>query len=69
MAVVGRLRLNEWTTANGDRRSRIQVVADAVDFVDKPKATKPAADDADQPAEQEAADRPALGTYRRRKAS
>ena len=30
VAVVGRLRLNEWADQNGERRSRIQVVADDV---------------------------------------
>jgi single-strand DNA-binding protein len=66
VAVVGRLRHSEWTTADGERRSKIQVVADAVDFVDKPK-TKPAEADT-EPAEQPD-DKPALGAYRRRKAS
>ena len=41
VAVVGKLRLNEWTTKDGERRSKIQVVADAVQFLDAPK-TKPA---------------------------
>ena len=26
--MVGKLRLNEWTDRNGEKRSRIQVVAD-----------------------------------------
>ena len=39
VAVVGRLRLNEWTTSDGERRSRIQVVADTVEFLDRPKKT------------------------------
>jgi len=30
VAVVGKLRLSEWTSRNGERRSRLQVVADAV---------------------------------------
>jgi single-strand DNA-binding protein len=30
VAVVGKLRLSEWTDRNGEKRSRIQVVADAV---------------------------------------
>jgi single-stranded DNA-binding protein len=28
--VVGRLHLNEWTSREGERRSRLQVIADAV---------------------------------------
>jgi single-strand DNA-binding protein len=68
VAVVGKLRLNEWTSREGERRSRVQVVADAVDFVDKPKAGKPSADPADGPAEpaDKPADRPAVGSYRRK---
>ena len=64
VAVVGKLRLNEWTTAEGERRSRIQVVADAVDFLDRPK-TAPAAEADDEPAEMPA-DKPAVGAYRRK---
>ena len=59
VAVVGRLRLNEWTSKDGERRSKIQVVADAVQFLDAPK--KPAADEADE----QPADRPAVGAFRR----
>ena len=62
VAVVGKLRLNEWTTLDGEGRSRIQVVADVVDFLDKPKADKAPAD-SDGPAEKPA-DLPALGRYR-----
>ena len=61
VCVVGRLRQNTWTTPDGERRSRIQIVADAVDFLGAPtKKTD------DEPSDQEvkAADRPA-----RRKAS
>jgi single-stranded DNA-binding protein len=57
--VVGKLRLNEWTTKDGEHRSRIQVVADAVTFLDAPKA-KPSDDD-EQPS-----DKPAVGGYRRK---
>jgi single-strand DNA-binding protein len=60
VAVVGKLRLNEWTTKDGERRSRIQVVADAVQFLDAPKTAKPAADD------EKPADKPAVGAYRRK---
>ena len=37
VSVSGRLRLNEWTNADGERRSKLQVVADDVSFLDKPK--------------------------------
>ena len=60
VAVVGKLRLNEWTSKDGERRSKIQVVADAVQFLDGPKAAKPSDDD-EQPA-----DKPAVGAYRRK---
>src|SRR5439155_8851501 len=33
----GRLRLNEWTGRDGEKRSKLQVVADAVEFLDPPK--------------------------------
>jgi single-strand DNA-binding protein len=63
VAVVGNLRLNEWTSREGGRRSKVQVVADAVQFLGTPaKGTKPAAD---EPAEKPV-DRPALGAYRRK---
>jgi len=64
VAVVGKLRLNEWTTPDGERRSRVQVVADAVDFLGKPNAAK-AADEPDEPPAKPA-DRPAVGAYRRK---
>ena len=62
VAVVGRLRLSEWTGRDGERRSKIQVVADAVQFLGAPtkKATEPSDDD-EQPADQ-----PAVGAYRRK---
>ncbi len=64
VAVVGKLRLNEWTSKDGERRSRVQVVADAVQFLGKPtKAGSPdggVADPDDKPG-----DRPALGKYRK----
>ena len=41
VAVVGRLRLDEWTGRDGQRRSKIQVVADAVQFLGAPKAGAP----------------------------
>ena len=64
VAVVGRLHLNEWTSRDGERRSKIQVVADAVQFLDAPKKTA----DPDG-AVAEPADKPAVGAYQRRKAS
>jgi single-strand DNA-binding protein len=64
VAVVGKLRLSEWTSRDGEKRSKIQVVADAVQFLGKPtKAGDPdggVASDDDKPA-----DRPALGKYRK----
>jgi single-strand DNA-binding protein len=67
VSVVGRLHLNEWTSRDGEKRSRLQVIADAVEFLDSPKKalggvgpehprTEPA-----QPA-----DKPAVGAYRRK---
>jgi len=59
--VVGRLHLNEWTSREGERRSRLQVVADAVQFLDRPKKTG----DPDG-AVAEPADKSAVGAYRRK---
>ena len=64
VAVVGKLRLNEWTTPDGERRSRVQVVADAVDFLGKPNAARSAEEPDEPPAKP--ADRPAVGAYRRK---
>ena len=36
VAVVGKLRFSEWTGRDGEKRSRLQVVADAVQFLGKP---------------------------------
>ena len=64
VAVVGRLRQNTWTTADGEKRSKIQVVADAVQFLGAP--SKPnVADDGDEP-EAKRTSKPALGAYRRK---
>jgi single stranded DNA-binding protein len=38
VALSGRLRSSEWTTDSGERRSRRQVVADEVGFLDAPKS-------------------------------
>ena len=62
VAVTGRLRLNEWTTPDGERRSKLQVVADDVTFLDKPKA----ADGNGGQAAEVVPDRPAVGSYRRK---
>jgi single-strand DNA-binding protein len=65
VAVVGKLRLSEWTGRDGERHSKVQVVADAVDFLGAPtKKTAAPAHDTEEPA-----DTPAVGAYRRRKAS
>jgi single-strand DNA-binding protein len=61
VAVVGKLRLNEWTSKDGERRSKIQVVADAVQFLGA--STKKAADPID---DEQPADKPAVGAYRRK---
>ena len=65
VAVVGKLRLNEWTSREGERRSRLQVVADAVQFLDKPKTAADADGGVAEPADKPA-NRPALGAYRRK---
>ena len=64
MAVVGKLRLNEWTSKDGERRSRVQVVADAVQFLGKPTRTG-APDGGVAKPDDNPADRPALGKYRK----
>ena len=61
VAVTGRLRLNEWTTDAGERRSKLQVVADDVSFLDKPKTDGNGA----ATAKDDVADRPAIGRYRK----
>ena len=61
VAVVGKLRLNEWTDRNGEKRSRIQVVADAVQFLGKP--TKVGAPDGGVA---EPDEKRAIGAYRRK---
>ena len=58
----GRLRLNEWTTPDGERRSKLQVVADDVTFLDKPKT----AADGNGADREEIPERPAVGSYRRK---
>jgi single-strand DNA-binding protein len=64
VAVVGKLRFSEWTGRDGERRSKLQVVANAVQFLGFPrKAGDPnggVADPDDTPA-----DRPGIGKYRK----
>jgi single-strand DNA-binding protein len=61
VAVNGRLRSSEWTTDAGERRSRLQVVADEVGFLDRPAKTA-------DPETGEIPDRPAVGKYQRKSA-
>ena len=64
VAVVGKLRLSEWTGRDGEKRSRLQVVADAVQFLGKPaKAAEP--DSGVGEPDNKPADRSALGKYRK----
>lgn len=39
IAVEGRLRSSEWTTSDGAKRSKLEVVASTVDFLDRPAAS------------------------------
>jgi single-strand DNA-binding protein len=57
VAVVGKLRHSQWTTPEGERRSKLQVVADAVDFLGAPSKPQPA---------EVPADKTAVGAYRRK---
>jgi len=36
VAVTGRLSHDEWTTSDGERRSRLYVTARSIDFLDRP---------------------------------
>ena len=65
IAVVGKLRLSEWTDRNGQRRSRVQVVADTVQFLGKPTRTGSPDDGGVADPDNTPADRPALGKYRK----
>ena len=64
VAVVGKLRFSEWTSKDGERRSKIQVVADAVQFLGAPK--KPGDPDGGVAEAEKPANRPAVGAYRRK---
>ena len=59
--MVGKLRLNEWTSKDGERRSRVQVVADAVQFLGSPKKSEEPDGGVAEPA-----DKAAVGAYRRK---
>jgi single-strand DNA-binding protein len=48
VAIAGRLAHDEWTSANGERRSRLYATARAIDFLDSP-TVQPA--DVDEDAE------------------
>lgn len=37
VSVTGRLRSSEWTTPDGERRFRLEVVGDSVQFLDRKK--------------------------------
>jgi single-strand DNA-binding protein len=60
VAVVGKLRLNEWTSKDGKTRSRLQVVAAAVQFLDGHKKV------GDPDGDVVLAGTSAVGAYRRR---
>jgi len=39
VAITGRLSHSEWTTDDGERRSKLEVIATTVDFLDRPATT------------------------------
>jgi single-strand DNA-binding protein len=45
VAVTGRLRHSEWQAQDGSRRQRLEVVADQVDFLDRPRTEQPSGED------------------------
>ena len=51
VAVVGKLRLAEWTRREGERRSKVQVIADTVTFLGKPKTAGEPDGDVAEPAQ------------------
>jgi single-strand DNA-binding protein len=59
VAVNGRLRSSEGTTDSGERRSRLQVIADEVGFLEAPKSKTA------DPESTEIPDRPAVGKYKK----
>lgn len=42
VAVEGKLRYSEWQADDGSKRSRLEIVADEVDFMSEPRAEQPA---------------------------
>jgi single-strand DNA-binding protein len=36
VAIIGRLSQSEWTAEDGSRRSKLEVIANTVDFLDRP---------------------------------
>lgn len=38
VGIVGRLRSSEWTGSDGTKRHRVEVIADSIRFLDRPKA-------------------------------
>ena len=44
VAVNGRLSQSEWTAEDGSRRSKLEVIATTVDFLDRPNSTDEATD-------------------------
>ena len=62
VAVTGRLEQAEWTTSDGEYRSKHQIIADEVAFLDAPKGGSA---DETQP-EPPLAEKPAVGAYRRK---
>ena len=45
VAVTGRLQHSEWQAEDGSRRQRLEVVANQVDFLDRPRAEEPPGQD------------------------
>ena len=60
VSVAGRLEQAEWNTKEGDYRSKHQVIADEILFLDAPR-TAPAEEPAPMPE-----DKPAVGAYQRK---
>ena len=62
VAVTGRLEQAEWTTGDGEYRSKHQIIADEVAFLDRPAGNGEA-----MPApEPEAEAKPAVGAFKRK---
>ena len=60
VAIEGKLRFSSWETKDGDRRSKLEVIVDEIDFLSRQgqQVTSPAAEAA------KVADTPAYGTPR-----